>query len=675
MLSMLFTLLGRVRAETGIQDSQDVPVVTTTILLIAGAGLLKQSTLACRRRKGQEDETTKWPKSARFQRSYSETDMVDDAETCWKFEYGKFKYTGLRPEPLEPDAEPPVPLSIEEAEQLEMPQLREGEEEKIWELKELVADLKEQQRHRVDNLTLMRFLRAEKGKVHKAEKKIRDAISWMEENDVLNALDKWNLEAYEKCLAPWWLSGGFLGHGLQGEPVALERIGRCSWPKLCARLDFEVLKRLDIVHCRRSLAALEEDSLRRGRPFGGATVVLDLKGFKWSDAQFGAAWTLSKIVACRSNLLPEICTRILFVRVPSPFVKAWSMFSYLLDPGTIAKVQMATEAETLSLLRKYMGDETIPAYLGGQRHTDGDPYCRKLLAPGGFPPEAALHRFERLVAGDDDGDFLDSSSRGGRDGRDTRFQLDNASRHYIDQSVRYLLLGVVLGVLGFLIVVPLMLRGLRGTMGSKDINKTFLPATVSELVSEWHSVEARIFFGFELLAALSILLSWYPYKLRNACCIPAQGGCRMPLGPCAMSWATARTFFPPVGLVLVACVPSVRQEEWDSERLVLVVVHCCSAMLMFISFLLAEAHALCLRPLKCKVEVVQKGTLQYKLRYGTWLLAAWPYFMFSIIQIYNVFVELQPYARITSFVLEVDAGLAMLANHFAIWPPSENAAA
>ena len=46
-----------------------------------------------------------------------------------------------------------------------------------------------------------------------------------------------------------------------------------------------------------------------------------------------------------------------------------------------------------------------------------------------------------------------------------------------------------------------MLRGLRGTMGSKDINKTFLPATVSELVSEWHSVEARIFFGFELLAA------------------------------------------------------------------------------------------------------------------------------------------------------------------------------
>lgn len=74
----------------------------------------------------------------------------------------------------------------------------------------------------------------------KAEKKLREAIKWIEENDVLHATDTWDLEAYERCLAPWWLSGGFLGHGLQGEPVALERLGRCSWPKLCNTLDFEV---------------------------------------------------------------------------------------------------------------------------------------------------------------------------------------------------------------------------------------------------------------------------------------------------------------------------------------------------------------------------------------------------------------------------------------------------
>eukprot|EP00439_Symbiodinium_sp_Y106_P039362 s672_g4.t2 len=454
------------------------------------------------------------------------------------------------------------------------------------------------------------------------------------------------------CLAPWWLSGGFLGHGLQGEPVALERLGRCSWPKLCNRLDFEVLKKLDIVHCRRSLAALEEDSMRRGVPFSGVTLIIDLKGFKWSDAQFGAAWTLSKMVACRSNLLPETCFRILFVRVPAPFAKAWSMFSYLLDPGTIAKIQMATESETLTLLRKFIGDDTIPAYLGGQLRIDGDPYCRKLLAPGGFPPEEALQRLEDLVENGDGG--IGATHH----------------RHYFDQSVQYLLLGVILGALGFIIaVIPMIIRGFTGTIGATNLRKTFLPATVSELVSKWDTVEARIFFGFEVMAALSILLSWYPYKLRNANCIPLEGGCYIYCCGkcCSLSWAAVRQFCPPVGLMLVACVPSVKEDEWSADTLVLVVVHCFSALLMFCAFLLAEAHALSLAPLKCRVPSIAAGCLEYKLRYGTWLLAAVPYVVFTLIAVVDFFVELHPYVKITSFVLEVDAGLAMLANHFVIW--------
>lgn len=397
----MLSLLASASTEQ-VEAAQDVTVVATTLLLLAGgANLLKQS--GCRRRKDSKvDEAPQinWRKTANFERRYSQTDVVDDAQTCWNFDYGRYKYTGLRPEPLE-EAEPPHPLTLEDADQLQLPELREGEDVKLQELEDLVEDLRLQRRHRVDRCTLLRFLRAEKGKVVKANKKMREAIAWIEENDVLNAIDTWNLEAYEKCLAPWWLSGGFLGHGLHGEPVALERLGRCSWPKLSNRLDFEVLKKLDIIHCRRCLAALEEDSVRRGVPFSGVTLVIDLKGFKWSDAQFSAAWTLSKMVACRSHLLPETCHRILFVRVPTPFAKAWSMFSYLLDPGTIAKVQMATESETISLLRKFIGDEVIPAYLGGQRHTEGDPYCRKLLAPGGFPPEEALQRLERLIAGDD----------------------------------------------------------------------------------------------------------------------------------------------------------------------------------------------------------------------------------------------------------------------------------
>ncbi|CAE7874157.1 unnamed protein product, partial [Symbiodinium necroappetens] len=156
------------------------------------------------------------------------------------------------------------------------------------------------------------------------------------------------------------------------------------------------------------------------------------------------------------------------------------------------------------------------------------------------------------------------------------------------------------------------------------------------------------------MAALSILLSWYPYKLRNANCIPLEGGCYIYCCGkcCSMSWAAVRQFCPPVGLMLVACVPSVKEDEWSADKLVLVVVHCFSALLMFCAFLLAEAHALSLAPFKCRVPSIAAGCLEYKLRYGTWLLAAVPYVVFAFIAVVDFFTELHPYVKITSFVLE-----------------------
>eukprot|EP00439_Symbiodinium_sp_Y106_P027892 s672_g3.t1 len=193
-LLMLF-FLGNVGAHESSAEAPNVTVVTaTTMLLLAGAGFLKQSN-TCRRRKAPEDAPEKWPNTANFQRVVSESDVVDDAEKCWTIGYGSCKYTGLRPDALDPSKGPPEPLSIEEADWLQVPELREGEADKLEELRQKVVDIREQHRHRVDNCTLLRFLRAEKGKVPRAEKKLREAIKWMEENDVANVFKTWNLEA------------------------------------------------------------------------------------------------------------------------------------------------------------------------------------------------------------------------------------------------------------------------------------------------------------------------------------------------------------------------------------------------------------------------------------------------------------------------------------------------
>lgn len=62
------------------------------------------------------------------------------------------------------------------------------------------------------------------------------------------------------------------------------------------------------------------------------------------------------------------------------------------------KVQIARPGpESIALLRKYIGDEEIPAYLGGRKHIEGDPECGKILAPGGYPPASAFNKFFDLV--------------------------------------------------------------------------------------------------------------------------------------------------------------------------------------------------------------------------------------------------------------------------------------
>jgi len=266
--------------------------------------------------------------------------------------------------------------------------------------------------------------------------------------------------------------------------------------------------------------------------------------------------------------------------------------------------------------------------------------------------------------------------------RDTNVQIGLVSQQYVQESPHFLLAGAILGVLGFLIaVVPYILRVGEHLCRGTEIPIKEVPPTVSELVSKWDTVEARIFFGFELTSAYCILLSWYPYKLRNACCIPATGGCRMG----CMSWATYRQFMPPIGLILVACCPTVKLQLLRAEDLVLVTVHCLAAMMMFVGFLMAEAHALSIRfyfltfrgklsfvvPFPCASPTIDWGTREYRMRSSTWHTSAWTFISFMILQVLGSVGILAMDVRrrwcVMSFIFEVVSGLAMLANHLIIW--------
>merc|ERR1712232_642757 len=96
--------------------------------------------------------------------------------------------------------------------------------------------------------------------------------------------------------------------------------------------------------------------------------------------------------------MPECLCSILVIRAPSSWLYAWSMFKHILDPGIQEKVKVARAGkESIALLREYISNDQIPAYLGGNKSIDGDPQCRQVLSPGGYPPQEALDRFEHLL--------------------------------------------------------------------------------------------------------------------------------------------------------------------------------------------------------------------------------------------------------------------------------------
>lgn len=318
------------------------------------------------------------------------------AEEYWANGFGRLKYCGLRPRGCT-RKEPPLPLPLELAMKLPLPKHTEAEKEKLALLAERFAE-ESRLGKRVDTNTLLRFLRARKGSVEAAERYLREHLNFRKEWDIDRMFTHWNLEAFEQRLAPWWLSGGYMGWSRANEAVAYERIGAANWRKLCTLLPWETIVKLDLVHGQRCLAAMEEEALRRGEPPSRVVLIEDLQGFGWDQCVYTAARNMGRLTAIRDRMMPSLISKVLVINAPKAFTSAWAMFKNVLEADTQEKVQVASSREaSLQLLRKHIDDENIPAFLGGSMKLGGDPECRQHLAPGGLPPPEAIARVTELM--------------------------------------------------------------------------------------------------------------------------------------------------------------------------------------------------------------------------------------------------------------------------------------
>jgi len=185
-------------------------------------------------------------------------------------------------------------------------------------------------------------------------------------------------------------------------------------------------------------------------------------------------------------------------------------------------------------------------------------------------------------------------------------RLNYVDGHRRIQSVSFLFAGALLGICGF--VLPGLLGIWKYKFGTLHDGRNFLgdrfpsghnyhPLTVSEMVHDFQSAEGKVFFACCFSGALCILVSAYPFSLRNVY-IGDQLGFIVPF--CGKSTSVSvlhlRQFFPPIGMMLVCCI-TVTTGPRDFAARCAATVHTVGACMMIAGYIFFEIHALWFSPL------------------------------------------------------------------------------
>mmetsp|Transcript_117147 Transcript_117147/g.318033 ORF Transcript_117147/g.318033 Transcript_117147/m.318033 type:complete len:149 (+) Transcript_117147:68-514(+) len=107
--------------------------------------------------------------------------------------------------------------------------------------------------------------------------------------------------------------------------------------------------------------------------------------------------TYGKLVEARDMLMPNTLKHVFLIRAPRWTSMAWDVAKHILHPQTRAKVEIVSgQSKSLDVLRRYMPDAAIPAYMGGGLCPGRDPECRLILGSIGRLPLEAVERLLEL---------------------------------------------------------------------------------------------------------------------------------------------------------------------------------------------------------------------------------------------------------------------------------------
>lgn len=220
-----------------------------------------------------------------------------------------------------------------------------------------------------DDETLLRFLRARKFDLGKSQQMFRDCQKWRKTvegvgiDDLYRRIDPFDFperDAIFECWPMW-----FHKTDKKGRPLNVHFFGGMDVRRLYKVCSPERHWESFVVNCELlPREVLPACSRAAGKHIGGTFVIVDLKGFSFS--QF---WQMRHLVQrafqVSQDYYPETMGQLAIVNAPSSFTMIWSMIKPWISKETAAKVDILG-SDYAKVLLELVDAENLPSTLGGK---------------------------------------------------------------------------------------------------------------------------------------------------------------------------------------------------------------------------------------------------------------------------------------------------------------------
>lgn len=233
-------------------------------------------------------------------------------------------------------------------------------------------------KNRLDDASLLRFLRARKFDVEKAKEMFTNCETWREKEGVNTILKDFHYT--EKPLVAKMYPQYYHKTDKDGRPVYFEELGKVYLPDMLKITSQDrMLKNLVWEYELFTTYRLPACSRKEGCLVETSCTIMDLKGISISSAYqvVGYVKEASKI---GQDYYPERMGKFYCINAPFGFATAFKVFKGFLDPVTVSKINILGSSYKKELL-KQIPSENLPVKYGGTSDVTDDELYLKDFGP------------------------------------------------------------------------------------------------------------------------------------------------------------------------------------------------------------------------------------------------------------------------------------------------------